>query len=220
MNKRFEIPVEPPRYNTFLVDDYLRSLRSHEERIKLINTWGYSAEKREEYEKASGLPHGAVELALVCEDKQISQFTAMVGERMKKLYDEKASPEKVKAALNEFDVRSRSAGFQALYPDAFQFLMQYSGLSRRSAASFRGDYSFNNEYKITLADCSPSANANANASGPCGDSTPGNWCNYINVAIVVNIAAAVQLYIAVLFYFIAGVYIIGGISVLVVVFVL
>jgi hypothetical protein len=184
MINRFEIPVESPGFNTFLVDDYLRSLRSHDERIKLINTHGYSAEKREDFERQSGLPHGAVELALICEDRQVIELNKMVTDKMKKLYEEKASPEQVKAAFNDMDIGSRAAGIKALYPEAFQFLSQYAALSRRTASSFRGDYPINNEFKIALADCSPSANVNA--GGPCG-LDPSNFC--VNITVVVNVFA-------------------------------
>ena len=192
MSQRFEIPVESTGYNIFMVDDFLRSLRSREERLKLINTFGYSAEKREEYERRSGLPRGAVELALVCEDKQILELNRSVMEKLNKLHAEKASPEQFKEAFKEVDIASRAAGIQALYPEAFQFLAQYSALARRSASSFRGDYPFNNEYKITLADCSPSSNANANAGGPCGID-PSNFC--VNITVVVNVFGAAYAYV-------------------------
>jgi hypothetical protein len=215
MIKRFEIPVESPGFNTFLVDDYLRSLRSHDERIKLINTHGYSAEKREEFERQSGLPRGAVELALVCEDKQIAELNKMVTDKMKKLYEEKASPEEVKAAFNDIDIGSRAAGIKALYPEAFQFLMQYSALARRTASSFRGDYPINNEFKITLADCSPSANVNA--GGPCG-LDPSNFC--VNITVVVNVFGAAYAYVVAVAWVIAAAFVALAIYVWAAVFVI
>jgi radical SAM superfamily enzyme YgiQ (UPF0313 family) len=175
MNQRFEIPVEPQGYNIFQIDDYLRSLRSHEERVKLINSVGYSAEKREEFERSRGLPHGAVELALVCEDKQIAELNQMVNKKMNRLYEEKASPEQINEAFTE--IGSRAAGIRALYPEAFQFLMQYTSLAKRNAASFRGDYRFNNEYKIIQADCSPSSNVLS-----CGPD-PVNVCVNFNLVV-------------------------------------
>jgi len=191
MIQRFEMPVASPNYNTFLVDDYLRSLRSPEERVKLINTYGYSEEKREEYERQSGLPHGAVELALVCEDKQVAELNVLVREKITRLYEEKASPAQIKAALDDMNIASRAAGIQALYPDAFRFLMQYNAQCQRGAASFRGDYPFSNEYKITQVDCSPSSASSVSADGPCGWAAEATC---VNTIIIVNVSVFGLLY--------------------------
>ncbi|HZV36456.1 MAG TPA: hypothetical protein VFB72_17905, partial [Verrucomicrobiae bacterium] len=162
MKQRFEMPVEPQGYNVFLIDDYLRSLRSHEERMKLITTHGYSAEKRGEFERERGLPRGAVELALVCEDKQLKELNATFRERLSKLQAENGPPEKMTELLTE--IASRAAGVRALYPEAFQFLSQYTALARRNASAFRGDYRFNNEFKVLKVDCSPNSNTNTNTN--------------------------------------------------------
>jgi hypothetical protein len=175
MKQRFEIPVEPQGYNVFLIDDYLRSLRSHEERLKLISTVGYSADKREEFERVRGLPRGAVELALVCEDRQIQELNQFVNMKMNKLNSENASPEQINEVFKE--ISSRAAGIRALYPEAFQFLSQYTALAKRNASSFRGDYRFNNEYKIMQADCSPSAHILT-----CGPD-PVNVCVNFNLVV-------------------------------------
>ena len=178
MNGRFEIPIPPRGYNMFLIDDYLRTIRSHEERVKLINTYGFSAEKRGEYERAHSLPHGAVELALLCEDRQLNELNSYINNTMNGLYERKASPEEINEALTDF--ASRSGGIRTLYPDAFQFLVQYSSMARRNASAFRGDYRFNNEYKLMRIDCSPTANAQT-----C---SPVNYCVSINYVVALNVA--------------------------------
>lgn len=210
MSKRFEIPVEPQGYNVFLIDDYLRTLRSKEDRAKLIKTVGYSAEKREEYERSHSLPRGAVELALMCEDRQIAELNVMVNKRMNKLYEEKATQAQVNEAL--MDLASRTAGIKALYPEAFQFLTQYNSMARRNASSFRGDYRFNNEFKIMQADCSPSQNVNYCVGG--GDPVNVNGCiniNYvvfINVGVGYNAVAAVTVLLAFAFWIWAAAFVI------------
>ena len=178
MKQRFEMPVEQG-YNLFLIDDYLRSLRTHDERMKLINTSGYSAEKRDEYERSRGLPRGAVELALVCEDRQLQELNTMLNAKLSKLQKEKAPPEKMNELLTE--VSSRAAGVRSLYPEAFQFLSQYAALSKRNASAFHGDYRFSNEYKILKVDCSPNSNVNVNANANAQDCTLVNICSVINV---------------------------------------
>jgi hypothetical protein len=184
MNQRFEINVEPQGYNIFLIDDYLRSLRSREERLKVINTVGYSAEKREEFERSRGLPRGAVELALVCEDRQLQEINGMLNEKLAKMQADKAPPEQVNEVFRE--IGSRAAGIRALYPEAFQFLNQYTALAKRNASAFRGDYRFNNEYKILKADCSPSSNANTQVDA--------DVCSNVNTCVTVNLVAFLAIY--------------------------
>ncbi|PWU18826.1 MAG: hypothetical protein C5B50_08130 [Verrucomicrobia bacterium] len=179
MSQRFEIPIEPKGYNLFLIDDYLRTLRSKEERKKLIREVGYSAEKREEYERSHSLPRGAIELALLAEDKKAAELNDMLTKRMKKLYDDKAPQEEVQALFKE--AGSRAAGIKALYPEAFQFIMQYYMLAKRNASMFRGDYRFSNEFKIMRVDCSPSSNTDT-----CGDD-PVNTCINVNLVVFVNV---------------------------------
>jgi hypothetical protein len=198
MNQRFEIPVEPHGYNVFLIDDYLRTIRSHEARVNLINTVGYSAEKREEFERVRGLPHGAVELALMCEDRQVGELNAYVNKKLNILYEQKASPAEVNDALME--VGSRSVGIRALYPEAFQFLVQYNSLSRRNASSFRGDYRFNNEYKLMRVDCSPTSNADTCGLDPVNSCVNINYVVFINVGVGYNAVAAVTVLLAFAFW--------------------
>jgi hypothetical protein len=186
MSQRFEIPVETHGYNMFLIDDYLRSMRSHEERLKLINTVGYSAQKRAEYERDHGLPHGAVELAMMCEDRQIAELNDYVNHKLTNLYGgQQPAPEQINDALRE--VASRTGGIRTLYPEAFQFLTQYNLLASRSAAVFRGDYRFNNEYKLMQVDCSPTSNVLT-----CGPS-PVNACVNINYVVFVNVGVGYNL---------------------------
>jgi hypothetical protein len=198
MNQRFEIPVEPHGYNIFLIDDYLRTIRSHEERLKLIRTVGYSADKREEYERARGLPHGAVELALMCEDRQIGELNNFVNKRLNVLYEHKASPAEINDAL--LDVGSRTAGIRSLYPEAFQFLTQYNSLARRSASSFKGDYRFNNEYKLMQVDCSPTSNVLSCGPDPVNVCVNINYVVFINVGVGYNAVAAVTVLLAFAFW--------------------
>jgi hypothetical protein len=186
MNQRFEILVEPKGYNIFLIDDFLRTIRSHEERLRLINTVGYSEEKRDTFERERGLPHGAVELALMCEDKQVVELNAYVNNRLTALYDRKASREEINEALME--AGSRGVGIKALYPDAFQFLAQYGAMARRSSSAFRGDYRFNNEYKLMQVDCTPTSDANS-----C---SPVNYCTSINYVVFIYGVAAVAAVLA------------------------
>lgn len=198
MRQRFEIPMEPQGYNVFLIDDYLRTIRSHEERLKLIRTVGYSAEKREEYERKRGLPRGAVEMALMCEDRQIGELNALVNQKMNKLYEKKATPTEVNEAFME--VASRTVGIRALYPEAFQFLMQYNSLAKRNAASFRGDYRFNNEFKIMQVDCSPSSNVLSCGLDPVNVCININYVVFINVGVGYNAVAAVTVLLAFAFW--------------------
>jgi hypothetical protein len=198
MKQRFEIPVEPHGYNVFLIDDYLRTIRSHDERIKLINTVGYSEEKREAYERERGLPHGAVELALMCEDRQIAELNTFVNQKMNILYEQKASREEINAALME--VGSRSIGIRALYPEAFQFLVQYNSLSRRNASAFRGDYRFGNEYKMMQVDCSPTSNVLSCGPDPVNVCVNINYVVFINVGVGYNAVAAATVLLAFAFW--------------------
>jgi hypothetical protein len=197
-NQRFEIPVEPHGYNMFLIDDYLRTIRSHEERIKLINTVGYSAEKRAEFERECGLPHGAVELALMCEDRQIGELNAFVNKKLNILYEQKADPAAVNEALME--VGSRSVGIRSLYPEAFQFLIQYNSLAKRNASSFRGDYRFGNEYKLMQVDCSPSSNVLTCGPDPVNVCVNINYVVFINVGVGYNAVAAATVLLAFAFW--------------------
>lgn len=205
MNKRFEIPIEPEGFSLFAIDDYLRSIRSPEERQKLIRTVGYSAEKREAYERKHGLPRGAVELAVMAEDKRITELNEMLAKKLVALQNSDAGPDAVRQVYME--VGSKAAGIKALYPEAMQFLMQYSAMTRRTAAAFRGDYRFGNEYKIIQVQCSPS---NANSSSPVNVNV---WVNvnlgiFINVGVGINVVAAFKYVLAVVLWIWAAAFVI------------
>jgi hypothetical protein len=148
--------------------------------MKLISTVGYSAEKRDEFERSRGLPRGAVELALVCEDRQLQELNAMLNEKLNKLQADKAPPEQINELFKE--ISSRAAGIRSLYPEAFQFLSQYTALAKRNASAFRGDYRFSNEYKILKTDCSPNSNVDTDV------------CSNINTCVTVNLFAFLAIY--------------------------
>jgi hypothetical protein len=194
MNQRFEIPVEPQGYNLFLIDDYLRTVRSQKERQKLIREVGYSAEKREAYERSAGLPRGAVELALLAEDKRVAELSNLLNTKLNKLYDKNATREEINTAFK--DAGSRAAGIKALYPEAFQFLLQYNVLAKRNASMFRGDYRFNNEFKIMQVDCSPSSNVLSCGLDPVNVCVNVNLVVFVNAGVAWNVIAAVTVVLA------------------------
>ena len=194
MKRRFEIPLEPAQYNLFEIDDYLRSIQSSKERKKLITTVAFSPELRRDFERKHGLPHGAVEMAMMAEDKRIKEINETVRKRVKPDSSE-MSAEEIMTLYRELE--SMAVGLKALYPEAIQFMLEYGALARRNAASFRGDYQFNNEYKIIRT-------AACNASGPppdkCADT---NTCWYVNFDYVVNFNLAVFQNVGVLAYVVA-----------------
>ncbi len=199
MTQRFEIPLEPQGYNLFLVDDYLRTVRSKPERQRLIRDVGYSVEKREAYERSHGLPRGAVELALLAEDKRIAELNDVLNRQLNTLYEQKASPDQVNNLLR--DAASRAAGVRALYPEAFQFLTQYQLMARRNASMFRGDYRFSNEFKIMQVDCSPSSNVLTCGPDPVNVCVNWNLVVFVNVGGLVNLVAVWNIVAAVVFAF-------------------
>lgn len=152
-NTRFEIPIDPSAYNLFAIDDYLRSIRTSEDRQKLIRSVGYSAKRRDAYEKRHGLPRGAIELAMMAEDQRVKELSDKLAQKFWLGVEEKRTPQELKAFYLEVD--SISAGLRALYPDAIQFLRQYGVLSQRNKTTFYGDYQFGNDYRILLAATCP-----------------------------------------------------------------
>ena len=165
MNGRFEIPIDSSAYNLFAIDDYLRSIRTAEDRQKLIRSVGYSPELREEYEQRRGLPRGAVELAMMAEDKRVKELSDKLSQRFWVGVEKNFTPQEVKQFYLEVD--SMSAGLRALYPEAVQFLKQYGMLSQRNKSTFQGDYQFGNEYRIMLANTCPGP--------PPDDCNPSVW---------------------------------------------
>lgn len=178
MNKRFEIPLQPGEHNLFAIDDYLRSIRTAEQRKTLISTVGYSTELRQAYETRHALPHGAVELAMMAEDKRVKELNDALAKRLSAAQADSFTPTQLKEFYLE--VESKAAGLKTLYPEAMQFLLEYSALAQRNTASFRGDYRFSNEYKIILAQCNPNPNQNFNSNV--------NWTITVNAAILINAA--------------------------------
>ncbi len=190
--------MEPQGYNVFLIDDFMRTIRSHEERVRLSREIGYSAEKREEYEHKSGLPRGAVELMLMAEDKRVIELNELLNKKLQKLYERKASPEEVNKLFME--AGSLTAGIRTLYPEAFQFLQQYNLMSKRASSAFRGDYRFNNEFKIIQADCAPSSNVLSCGPDPVNVCVNVNLLVFINVGVGYNAVAAVTVLLAFAFW--------------------
>ncbi|MEI6076260.1 MAG: hypothetical protein WCS94_11835 [Verrucomicrobiota bacterium] len=209
MNKqRFEIPIEPEECNLFAIDDYLRSIQSSAERQKLIRTVGISAETREKYEREHGLPRGAVELAVMAEDKRIAVLNDVLVKKLCALQNSEATQDAVKEMYME--IGSKAAGIRALYPEAMHFLMQYSAMTRRTAAAFRGDYRFGNEFKIIQVQCAPSPNAQANSSSPVNVNV---WVNvnlgiFINAGVAINVVAAFKYALAVVLWIWAAAFVI------------
>lgn len=152
MKKRFEIPVEPSGFNTFLIDDYLRMIQTPEKRKEIIATVGFSPQTREAYEKEHGLPRGAVELAMLTEDRRFKCWNERIMNRLSGKDPSSLDPEEIREAMMQ--VQSLGQGIQAVYPEAVHFLMQYNSLAQRNKASFRGDYRYTTDYKIILAQCS------------------------------------------------------------------
>jgi hypothetical protein len=153
MNSRFEIPIDASAYNLFAVDDYLRSIRTPEDRQKLIRSVGYSSRLREEYERRHGLPRGAVEVAMMAEDKRVKELSEKLSQKFWVAVEQKVSAQEMKQFYLE--VESMSTGLRSLYPEAVHFLKQYGMLSQRNKRTFYGDYQFGNEYRIMLANTCP-----------------------------------------------------------------
>ena len=116
MNRRFEIPIDPVAYNLFAIDDYLRSIRTPEDRKKLIRKVGYSAELRDAYERKHGLPRGAVELAMMTEDRRVKEMSDKLAQRLAGRAGKEMSPQESRQLYLEVD--SIMTGLRSLYPEA------------------------------------------------------------------------------------------------------
>jgi hypothetical protein len=191
---RFEIPIDTSEYNLFAIDDYLREIGTPEGRRKLIGAVGYSARLRERYEKKHGLPRGAVELAMMAEDKRVKELSDKIAKRLTETAPEKVTPQEAKAFYLEVD--SMMVGIRTLYPEAMQFVKEYATLSQRNKLSFRGEYHFSNDYKILQAAACPGP-----PPDPC---TPSPWwCTEVFVytwslvAWAIFLAGAISLVVAV-----------------------
>jgi hypothetical protein len=185
MKPRFEMPITPgvdlSGINLFAVDDYLRSIKTAEARRQLIKRVGYSPRKRAAYEKKHGLPRGAVELAMLMEDKRVQEYNRLMTAKLPLLYDRKTDPQVLEDLYKEGF--SLTKGLQQLYPEATDFMLQYAVLTQRNRRRFLGDYAFSNEYKLQLVSCflmcDGGLNCNANI----------NVTVNVNVAVFVNLAA-------------------------------
>jgi hypothetical protein len=190
MNKRFEIPVENSGFNAFNIDDYLRLIQTPARRQEIIATVGYSPQLREAYEKSRGLPRGAVELAMLTEDRRFKETNERIVKRFTGKDPGSLDQNEIKDALQE--VQSMGQGLQALYPEAVHFLMQYNALAQRNKASFRGDYRFTTDYKIILAQCSsPWWYTNARVYTDTNVVWNANVAAYQQVAVLLWLALAV-----------------------------
>jgi hypothetical protein len=152
MSERFEIPLPQQDYNLFAIDDYLRSVGTSEGRKTLIEDAGYSAQAREAYERETGLPRGAVELAMMAEDPRVKQLQEKLNRQLGGL----SADDDPKQLRNLYlEVESITNGLQVLYPEAFDFIKQYAGMASRNKADFCGDYAFGNDYRIMKVNAVP-----------------------------------------------------------------
>jgi hypothetical protein len=198
MKKRFEIPLTEDdglkEINLFAVDDFLRSMASADARRKLILTAGASRERRQAYEEKHGLPHGSVELAMLMEDKRFRELDRWLRNRLPELADKNTKPE----AIEEIYRLSFSLGrgLKQLYPDAADFMLQYSVLSHRNRQRFMADFGFSNEYKLQMAEfCFPSCDGGLNCNSNINVFVTVNLAQYLIAAL----AAAVYLAVALVF---------------------
>jgi hypothetical protein len=190
MNKRFEIAVEPNGFNAFLIDDYLRMIQTPEKRKEIITTVGYSPQMREAYEKSHNLPRGAVELAMMTEDRRFKEWNERITRRLTGRDPGSLDQTEMKHALME--VQSLGQGLQSLYPEAVHFLMHYNSLAQRNKASFRGDYRYTTDYKVILAQCSsPWWYTNARVYTDTNVVWNANIAAYQQVALLLWLALAV-----------------------------
>jgi hypothetical protein len=163
MKTRFEIPVELGDYNIFAIDDFLRSIRTPEQCQKLIATVGYSAARRRAYETEHGLPSGAVELAMLAQDRRVKELGEKLNHRLGLSQAAPPTPQQLKAFYS--DAESLTSGLRELYPEALRFLRNYGVLAQRNKRTYAGDYHFGNDYRILLANSCPGPFP---ASGPGG----------------------------------------------------
>jgi hypothetical protein len=168
MNRRFEIPIDPVAYNLFAIDDYLRNIRTSEDRKQLIRKVGYSANLREAYERKHGLPRGAVELAMMSEDRRVQEIGDKLSKRLAGRAGKEMSPQETKQLYLEVD--SIMTGLRALYPDAVHFVKEYSALAQRNKTTFYGDYHFGNDYRIMVANVQ-------RVAVTCPGPPPPDWCS-------------------------------------------
>ncbi len=198
MKTRFEIPVELADYNIFAIDDFLRSIRTTEQCQKLIQTVGYSAARRRAYETEHGLPSGAVELAMLAQDRRVKELGEKLNHRLGLSQASQPTPQQLKAFY--YDVDSMASGLRELYPEALQFLKNYGALAQRNKRTYAGDYHFGNDYRILLANTCP-------GPGPPPDPVPFAdlatfqyvlWWLYASVLLAVDVlVAAVSVLLAI-----------------------
>jgi hypothetical protein len=198
MKKRFEIPVSTgdglSEINLFAVDDFLRAMNSSEARRKLIIKVGGSRDAREAYEKKNGLPHGAVELVMLTEDKRFRDLDRVLRNRMPELGSKTTTPEAIEEIYRSSFSFAR--GMQQLYPDASDFLLQYALIAQRNRQRFLADFSFGNEYKLQMVEwCFPSCDGGLN----CNTNININLTVNINSALFVSIIAAASAALALVF---------------------
>lgn len=193
MKERFEIPIpqDSRQYNLFAIDDFLRSIQTSERRQKLITSVGLSPTKRAAFEKKGGLPHGAVELAMMMEDRRIQEINQIIHQKLPLLYSKDNKQEEVLDLYEE--IASLSVGLRNNYPDATSFLVAYARLSERTRRSFQGDYRFSSEYRMLQAQ--------DGGSNPPPDppANLGQWLSVIaNVVGLVNVFVYTNLVLATL----------------------
>jgi hypothetical protein len=170
--------------NLFAVDDYLRSIQRDEDRRNLILSVGYSPEKRQRYEQERQLPRGAIELAMMLEDRQFKELNSVLMVEMNAMNQveegEKVSSDRYETFYQR--VYAMASGLTRRYPEAMDFLLQYSILNDRNRRRFVGDYKFSPEYQLQMVNWCPPPGA-----------APGLNCNTaINLSINVNLGVNVN----------------------------
>jgi hypothetical protein len=170
--------------NLFAVDDYLRSIQRDEDRRNLILSVGYSPEKRQRYEQERQLPRGAIELAMMLEDRQFKELNSVLMAEMNAMNQveegEKVSSDRYETFYQR--VYAMASGLTRRYPEAMDFLLQYSILNDRNRRRFVGDYKFSPEYQLQMVNWCPPPGA-----------APGLNCNTaINLSINVNLGVNVN----------------------------
>ena len=181
MKTKFEIPLTSDQslkgINLFAVDDYLRSIQSVEDRKAMVMKIGFSASRRAAYEKKNQLPRGAVELAQMLDDRRYREMQEKLTKSWTSVSAQAAPPEELSLYYRE--AATITLGLSQLYPEAFNFLLQYSLLTQRNRHQFLGDHRFSAEYRVQMV------------TSWCPSTTPVNCNIFINVGVVALLAIAI-----------------------------
>jgi hypothetical protein len=192
IDQRMNIPVDEilSEINLFAVDDYLRLIQSPEERRDLILTIGYSPRKRAAFERKHQLPRGAIELAMLLHDRQFKELNSMLLRELNEM-NQVEDPKEISPARYEAfyqRVYAMASGLTRRYPEAMDFLLQYSILNERNRRHFAGDYKFSPEYQLQMVNFCPPPGA----PGGLNCNTAINLSVNLNLGVNVNIGANVN----------------------------